>query len=52
MLLLFFTDFINLFERERDRTSRKRETGRGRSRLPTEQGAQCGAQSQDPEIMT
>ena len=25
---------------------------RGRSRLPTEQGAQCGAWSQDPKIMT
>jgi len=26
--------------------------GRGRSRLPAEQGTRCGAQSQDPEIMT
>ena len=29
-----------------------RSRGRGRIRLPTEQGAWCGAQSQDPEIMT
>ena len=29
-----------------------RGSGRGRSGLPTEQGAQHGARSQDPEIMT
>ena len=36
--------------RERERMSRGRV--RGRSRLPTEQEAQCRAWSQDPEIMT
>ncbi|XP_064441016.1 large ribosomal subunit protein eL34 isoform X1 [Mirounga angustirostris] len=29
-----------------------RGSGRGRSRLPAEQGARCGARSQDPGIMT
>ena len=40
--------FINFSEREK--ISRWRWSGR--SRLPTEQGAQCSAQTQDSEIMT
>ena len=38
-------------ERARERVSRSRVKGRGRSRLLAEQGAQCGAPSQDPETM-
>ena len=45
-----FLDFIDLFEREGE--SKGREKGRGRSRLPTEQGTRLGAPSQDPRIMT
>ena len=50
-------DFIYyLFERESTQAGEKRGAqrgrGRGRSRLTTEQGAQCGAPSQDPGIMT
>ena len=41
-------DFIYLSDRE----STSKWSRRGRSRLPTEQGAWCGAQSQDPKIMT
>ena len=37
---------------ERERESRSGGRGRGASRLPSEQGARCGAPSQDPEIMT
>ena len=37
--------------REREGMSRGRVGGRGRSRLPAEQGAPRGAQSQDPGIM-
>ena len=50
----FFKDFIYLREREleRESLSRGRVRWRGRSRVPTEQGAQCGTRSQDPEIMT
>ena len=46
--------FIYLRERERGHGGGEgeRERGRGRNRLPTEQGAQCGAPSQEPEIMT
>ena len=49
---LFFKDFIYLFDRERSQVGR--ETGRERAgrRLPAEQRARCGTQSQDPEIMT
>ena len=46
----FFKDFMYLLEKERAYTQAGR--GRGRSRLPTEQGAWCGAQSQGPGIMT
>ena len=45
-----FKDFIYLF-REAS-ISRGTGRGRGRSRLPTEQGAQSGAWSQDLEIVT
>ena len=38
--------------RERERISRRKDRGRGRSGLPTEQRAQLGAPSQDPVIMT
>ena len=46
-----FNYFIYLV-RERENTSRSRGRGRERSRLSTEEEAWCGAQSQDPEIMT
>uniref|UniRef100_A0A452VAI4 Methionine-R-sulfoxide reductase B1 n=1 Tax=Ursus maritimus TaxID=29073 RepID=A0A452VAI4_URSMA len=36
-------------ERQRER-KHKQGSGRGRSRLPAEQGARCGARSQDPGI--
>ena len=44
-------------ERERERQKEQQAggvagIGRGRSRLPVEQGAWCGARSQDSEIMT
>jgi len=53
-LSLSFKDFIYLFDRERDSEigNISRRSGRGRSRPPAEQGAQCGARSQDPGIMT
>ncbi|XP_064430687.1 integrator complex subunit 6-like isoform X8 [Mirounga angustirostris] len=43
-----------LFDRERhsERGDTSRGSGRGRSRLPTKQGARCGARSQDPGTMT
>ena len=45
--------FIYLKERKRERDhSRGNSRRRGRSKLPAEQGAQGGAPSQDPEIMT
>ena len=47
---VFMILFIYLKERESTSTGRGR--GRGKSRLPTEQEAPCGAQSQDPGIMT
>ena len=37
---------------ERESTSRRNSRGRGGSRLPAEQRAQCGARSQDLGIMT
>ena len=46
----FFCPLKVLFIREC--TSRGRGRGRGRSRLLAEQGAQCGAKSQYPRIMT
>ncbi|XP_064431004.1 exocyst complex component 4 isoform X3 [Mirounga angustirostris] len=39
-------------ERDRKRGDTSRGSGRGRSRPPAEQGAPCGARSQDPGIMT
>ena len=50
----FFKDFIYLTENERERAHAGGEVGRGRgrSRLPTELGAQCGALYQDSGIMT
>ena len=54
MNALFIYLFIwqRLRERESERGNTSRGSGRGRSRLPTEQGAWCRAQSQDPGIMT
>lgn len=49
-LIFFFLYFIYLFESEAQAGGRSR--GRGSSRLPTEQGAQRGAPSRDPEITT
>ena len=49
LLLLFLILFIYLAERE---STAGRVAGRGRSRLPAEQGAPRGAWSQDPRIMT
>jgi len=47
--LFFFKDlFIYLTERAQAGGA----AGRGRSRLPAEQGVRCGARSQDPGIMT
>ncbi len=42
--ILFFKDFIYLFDRDRhsERGNTSRRSGRGRSRLPIEQGARCG----------
>ncbi|XP_027462694.1 COMM domain-containing protein 10 isoform X2 [Callorhinus ursinus] len=39
-------------ERHSERGNTSRGSGRGRSRPPVEQGARCGARSQDPGIMT
>ena len=46
----FKKDFIYLTERERAQAKGGAEGER--SRFPTEQGAGCGAQSQDPSMMT
>ena len=43
-----FKDFIYL----RQSKQKQGDKGRGRSRLPTDQGAGCRVRSQDPEIMT
>ncbi|XP_077911773.1 LYR motif-containing protein 4 isoform X1 [Halichoerus grypus] len=45
---------LGIIRRQRDSESRNtsRASGRGRSRLPSEQGARCGARSQDPGTMT
>ena len=53
-LFYFLKDFIYLLDRERHskRRNTSRGSGRGRSSFPTEKGAPCGAQSQDPGIMT
>ena len=53
---LFFFQKLYLFiwetASQRESTSRRNSRGRGNNRLPTEQGAQHGAWSQDPGIMT
>jgi len=49
---LFLKGFIYLFVRESKRAQAGRGAGRWRSRLPAEQGAPCGTQSQDAGIMT
>ena len=53
-ILQFYVFLKDLFERKREHTctSRGRVKGRGRSRLPVEQGALWEAQSQDPKMMT
>ena len=43
--------FIYLRENKRERERENMHKEIGRSRLPVEQRIQCGAQSQDPEIM-
>ena len=48
----FFKKTLFIYQRERNRDSESKVGRRGRSRSPTEQGARCGAQSQDPAIMT
>ena len=52
---LLFLRFLFLFiwqrEREREREHKQGEEEREKQ-APFEQGVQCGAQSQDPEIMT
>ena len=49
----FFKKRFYLFESERGRKYKWRKgRGRGKSRLPFEQGARCGAWSQNPEMMT
>ena len=54
LFFIFLKIFIYLFicQRERERASTGRQSGRGRSRLPAEQGARCGTRSQDAGIMT
>ena len=49
LLFLRFNLFIS--QRERAQAGGEAGRGRGRRRLSTKQGAQCRAQSQDPEIM-
>ena len=54
LLIEFFFLRFYLLDRERESIQAGGGAGRGRerSRLPTEQGAQCEARSQDPGIMT
>ena len=56
LFCLFVFKILFIYLRERQRDSKTAWMGRGwregRSSLPTEQGAQCWAQSQDPRIMT
>ena len=42
----------SLFIWDKGSTEAGEAAGRGKSRLPTEQGAQCGTRFQDPKIMT
>ena len=51
-LFYFILFYLFIWEGARGSTSRGSSRRRGRSRLPTEQGPRCGAQSQDPGIMT
>jgi len=44
--------YLFICQREIVWEHKQREAGRGWSRLPTEQGAWCGTQSQGPGIMT
>ena len=46
-----FCKIFLIYLREKARV-RERSRGRGKSRIPAEQGAQCGARSQDPGIRT
>ena len=52
-LIILLKKYI-LFERERESMSRGEGRGSGRRRrtLPAEQGADAGAPSEDPELMT
>ena len=52
IIIIIFKDLKNLFDRERVQAYMGRSRERGRSTLPTEQGAQHGALSQDPRLMT
>ncbi|XP_077915600.1 mitochondrial inner membrane protease subunit 2 isoform X2 [Halichoerus grypus] len=45
-------DIVSLVERHSERGNTSRGRWRGRSRLPVEQRARCGARSQDPGTMT
>ena len=51
---VLFLGFYYLFERKTETQTGEGEGGRGRlsSRLPSDHGAQFGAQSHNPEIMT
>ena len=50
--IIFFKDFIYLFDRQRSQVGREAGREGGGSRLPAEQRAWGGAQSQDSGIMT
>ena len=51
-VVCFYLGFLFIWERRRDSDREHKLRRRGRSRLPTEQGAWCGAPFQDPGIMT
>ena len=53
ILLFILKNILYFFERKNEQARKRESTSRegGRSRLLTEQGVQCGARSQDPEIM-
>ena len=48
----FFKILLYSFDRDRAQADVAGDRGRGRSRLPVNQGAQCRALSQDLGIMT
>ena len=53
ILFYFFLRFyLFICQREWAQADREAGRGRGRSKLPAEQGARCGTRSQDPGIMT